>query len=586
MRLTTAEKQALAVYHGEPPRRRWFGRKQLRVSDEFLSTLRALGTPQLPVYQAMAHDVTAADYGMIWQTQSAVRTVVDFIARNIAQMNLKVYRRVANETRLELNDHGLANLIQNPNPFTTRYRMMHGTVSDLCIFDNAFWAVITSSRGSIATVRLPPSMITVRGDWMHPTSYVVRPRMGSQGQEQVLPAEQVVHFRGYNANDERVGISPLESLRQILQDEIEIAEGRRSLWKRAARMEGVIERPEDAPDWSDVARERFRQDWQGTYAGADRAGLTGILEEGMKFVPYSFDPKEAEYVAGRRLALEEVARAYHIKMDASTMGGNASLAAAQEGHRNLYQDTFGPWLEFIEEEVILGLQSWVPDMTGIYVEFNINDKLKGSFEEQARTLTTSVGGPWVTRNEARARMNLAPHAGGDELIIPLNVTVGGQPAPTIPTEVPQPKSEPGFKSYRSVIMDMRAKYEDVHSQVLVRTFARQKNAWEGKKEFNRERWDTELGDDLFGVSLQMGNAGAGLAEEKGMSLDVQRMVEHFTAETTGAAKRINEATAGMLSDETDLDVVFGDERVRRTAEERTTSILGFITQEIAQQNVD
>jgi hypothetical protein len=42
----------------------------------------------------------------------------------------------------------------------------------------------------------------------------------------------------------------------------------------------------------------------------------------------------------------------------------------------------------------------------VYVEFNLAEKMKGSFEEQATSLQTAVGAPWMTRNEARARQNL------------------------------------------------------------------------------------------------------------------------------------------------------------------------------------
>ncbi|WP_020500125.1 hypothetical protein [Sciscionella marina] len=56
-------------------------------------------------------------------------------------------------------------------------------------------------------------------------------------------------------------------------------------------------------------------------------------------------------------------------------------------------------------------------------------KLRGSFEEQARVLQSSVGAPWLTRNEARARANLPAVANGDELVTPLNVTEGGSGSP-------------------------------------------------------------------------------------------------------------------------------------------------------------
>ena len=65
----------------------------------------------------------------------------------------------------------------------------------------------------------------------------------------------------------------------------------------------------------------------------------------------------------------------------------------------------------------------------LYVEANIESKLRGSFEESARILQASTGAPWLTRNEARARANLPAIDGADELVTPLNVIEGGQASP-------------------------------------------------------------------------------------------------------------------------------------------------------------
>jgi hypothetical protein len=69
-------------------------------------------------------------------------------------------------------------------------------------------------------------------------------------------------------------------------------------------------------------------------------------------------------------------------------------------------------------------------------------KLAGSFEEAATQLQTSVGAPFMSRNEARARLNLPHIEDGDGLVTPLNVVVGGQASPT--DSAPPPKSLPRY----------------------------------------------------------------------------------------------------------------------------------------------
>ena len=68
----------------------------------------------------------------MYRRQPAVRAVVDFLARNVAQLNAKVYERVSNTDRLEVYDHPLAALLRNPNPAHdplpahVRHRRRHG----------------------------------------------------------------------------------------------------------------------------------------------------------------------------------------------------------------------------------------------------------------------------------------------------------------------------------------------------------------------------------------------------------------------------------------------------------------------------
>ena len=70
--------------------------KGAEFSREVVETIRALGFG------------FCGTYGAMYRRQPAVRTVVDFLARNVAQLNAKVYERVSNTDRIEVYDHPLA----------------------------------------------------------------------------------------------------------------------------------------------------------------------------------------------------------------------------------------------------------------------------------------------------------------------------------------------------------------------------------------------------------------------------------------------------------------------------------------------
>lgn len=366
-----------------------------------------------------------ADYAAIYKTQHEVRSVVDFLARNVGQVPLHAYLRMGDDGRERLREGPLARTVAHPDPSITLVAWLEALVKDLAIYDEAFRIKVRGNDGRIALVRVPVPLVEIYGDSMlQPQGYRISGRRGAIE----YPVEDVVHFHGYNPLDLQRGLSPLEALRQLIAEQVAAAEHREGLWKRGARASLVIERPAGAPMWSDQARSRFQADWDTTYTGEGGSGKTAVLEEGMTAKPLeTFSPRDAQYLEVSQLSREIVATAYGVPLGLLGLG-QANYASLTQQHRQLYQDGLAPWLRMIEQTLTMQLVSDF-DEPDAYLEFELAEKLRGSFEEQAAVLQASVGAPYMTRNEARARLNLPAVEGADDLVVPLNVLVGGQASP-------------------------------------------------------------------------------------------------------------------------------------------------------------
>lgn len=474
-----------------------------------------LVTIQKPVAQApyslRISDGYSRDYAAIFREQPAVRTVVLFLARNIAQLGLPVFRRVDDNDRQRLADHPLAQLLSTPNSFTTGFRFKRSLVADMAIYDAALW-LKTQEAGKPALVRIPPWMFKAGGDnWLRPDYFTIE---GARGKVQ-LDARNFLYLHGYNPTDDRLGSSPLESLRRILAEEYSAGVMREQVMRNGARMSGYLKRPASTTEWSDKARERFKSGWRAQYSGwsATEAGGTPVLEDGMEFVPAGQNAKDLQYVEARKLTREEVASAFFIPPPMVGILDHATFGNIEEQHKMLYADTLGPWLEEIQQEIELQLLPEFDDSKGLYVEFNLAEKLKGTFEEQAKSIQTMVGAPVMTRNEGRARLNLPRIDGGDMLIVPLNVLEGGQASPT--------DAEPDgalsafripSKAKRAIGAQLKTRPAESYStkarQVLEKYFARQEasvrsvlGAKADTEWWNEDRWNEELSAELYALSL-------------------------------------------------------------------------------------
>lgn len=473
------------------------------------------------------------DYAELYRTQPNVRTCVDFLARNIAQLALHTFRRVGETDRERVRDHPFTKLWSQPLPpemKVTSYRLVEGTVSDLGIYFNAYWLKVRKGGGPPgALLRIPPTFVTPKGG-LFPSEYEIT----IAGRLLKVEPGNIVHFRGYNPESPVTGLSPLETLRRVLAEEYAAGQYREDFWRNSAKAEGFIKRPPDAPDWSDTARERFLAEFNQLYAGrGERSGGTAILEDGMEWIEGSFNPRESEFISGRKLTREECARSYHIPLPMVGILDNATFSNIREQHKNLYQDCLGPQLASIEADIQLQLIPDFPDTDDVYVEFNIADKLAGSFEEQMTAFQAAVGRPWMTANEARARQNLPAKAGGDELAIPLNIALGELPPEPPPAPPPAPPGAggddsegaedppdpeargrlPGGKRYNITHPTLRLKYREQWRKVLARHYRRQGDAMlsrvpkslagkavVGGVWYDEDRWNGELSADLFGLN--------------------------------------------------------------------------------------
>lgn len=400
------------------------------ISSGQVESLERPVTPTIPASVQLG-DRHYESYETIWRTQPQVRTVVGFIARNIAQLGLHVFDRVSDTDRKRLTDHPLARLIERPLPpqfKMTRYRLINALMHDLGIYDNAYWLKMKPAPGAFGLVRLPPRAVVPLGDvWYAPQAYQFTSNKGRT----TFAADQVVHFFGYNPNDPRHGVSPMESLRRILAEEFHAGRFREQMWRNGARVSGYISRPQGVK-WPDGGFDRFRRSWQAQYSGdGPQVGGTPILEDGMEFKAASMDAKQAQYLEARKLTREEVAAQYYIPGPMVGILDNATYSNITELHKMLYQDALGPWLEMLQEDVELQLLPDLDPSPSVYVEFNISEKLKGSFEQQAMSIQTLTGGPVLTRDEGRGLLNRNALGGpAAELITPLNVVIGGQASPT------------------------------------------------------------------------------------------------------------------------------------------------------------
>lgn len=449
------------------------GKQQGQVSGEFNG--RAVTAYSL--MEAGGDGLEGHTIEALWKTQPHLRTVVGFIARQMSQLSLKLYERDG-ENIIRVRDGNIAKLLNTPNSEDTFSELIYALVGEWALRDDSYLVLI---GGELRV--FPAAWLTLRKrNAFQVDGYDLTTKDGNVTE---LTKEQVFRFKGWTPSEPLTATSPVETLKLMLEEQHSARTFRKQVWKKGGRFGGYIKRPAGAPTWKNEDRGRFDRMWQAfTGNNGARAGDAPILEDGMEYMTTRVAAKEDQWLESVRASLEMCAQVYYVNPTMVGLLDNANFSNVREFRRSLYGDSLGPIVKKIEDRFNSFILPALGAPENQYVEFNVEAKLRGSFEEQAQVISTATGAPWQTVNEARKLFNLSPVDGGDDMVRPLNVLYGGQASPQ--------DGGDGLKHLEPMLRKFIARQSEV---VCSKRDAGTTDWWDPA------RWDRELTADLIKAGL-------------------------------------------------------------------------------------
>lgn len=508
----------------------------------------------------------------LYATQANLHAVVSFLADSVAQLPLKVYVRDGETERKRDRDSVTAKLLWRPNADQTAYEFINSIMIEYLLMGMVvLWLLPDADSESGYQLRIiPREWVTDQKSLTNyaPDKLIIRAGAGGSIE---LNRNEFILLRMYSPGNPGGYQAPIAALRQTLQEQVQADKFRTEVWSSSGRFNAYITRPKDVQPWDDAQRDRFVKAFREAWGkGGENAGKMPLLEDGMEIKPYQFNAKEAQYAETKQLSREDVAAAYHVNPSLIWHSSTQTYASAKDNARALYADCLGPILQMMQQRFNSFLLPMIGASANTYVEFDLSEKLKGSFEERASILQSAVGGPYMTRNEARADNNLPPVEGGDELIVPLNVVAGGQASPQdthMDEQIPM-TIESGIRLNSCDCPECKAKAEPVRikarstdeedkqmTETLAKFFKRQANAILPKigagsdKWWNQDRWDSELADDITPLMNDIADAhGKEVAKQIGSEYNTEQTRAWLRKCAEGRANAINLATLKKLTE--------------------------------------
>ncbi len=337
-----------------------------------------------------------------------VFNAVKLLSESVSQIPIEICETLPDGDVIKRTDHPLTRILtQNPNPNQTKVSFFSKIMVDLCLDGNSYVYIERNGGG------VPTNLYCLNTDDVTMTKNEMDIFYTVGDDNQMYASNEILHFRTLST-DGYLGISPIAQCKTAIGWGIAVETYGNTFFKNGAKLSGVLSTDRQM---SELAIERLKTSFQEQYAALNDANKTLILEEGLKFQQISISNEQAQFLASRDMAIQEVARVYNIPPHMLKDLSKSSFNNIEQQSTEFVRYSVQPYLSNLESEMNLKLfkQS---EQGKMFTNFDANGLLRGSPNDRADFYEKMVNIGAMTINEVREKENMNAVESGDELYLP------------------------------------------------------------------------------------------------------------------------------------------------------------------------
>ena len=340
---------------------------------------------------------------------NAIYSAVSLIADTIATLPLDAYIRIDGERKAF---RPKPSWVTQPDvDLISKEPFYNSVIVSLLLDGNAFIRVYRDQSGRpLNLVVLNPTDVEVTRNGIGRVMYRVANHDELYSQEQVLHIVDVLkpgHIRG---------VSRVEALKDNWGLALALEAFASRYFGQGVTMAGHIEfpgnlTPEQAKDLSDAFSSR--------HGGFRKSHKVGILSAGAKFVPDQVDNDSAQFLDSRRMAVEDVARAFNIPPHLLGLPGTNTYSSVEQNNIAFVTHTLRPIIQKLEGAFSTLLSAETGGVNA-FLKFSIDGLLRGDANSRFAAYSNGLQSGWLTVNDVRRLEDLPAIEGGDIARVPLS----------------------------------------------------------------------------------------------------------------------------------------------------------------------
>ena len=347
---------------------------------------------------------------------NAVFSAVSLISDTLSTLPVDAYIR-RNGARYPLRPRPA--WVTKPDVDTTKEAFYGAAIVSLLLEGNTFIRVYRNRQGQIINmIVLNPMDVEIVRNGVGRIAYRIT------GEEKLLSSEQILFIPDVVRPGQLRGVSRIDALKENFGLAKALENYAAKFFGSGTQTSGVIELPAGVPLSAEQAKE-MQIAFDSRHKGWQRAHKTAILTGGAVYKPTNVPNDQAQFLDSRRMAVEDVVRAFNVPPHLLGLPGTNTYASVEQNNIAFVTHTLRPIAQKLEGALTNLLQQEV-GQEAVFIKFSLDGLLRADVNSRTAAYSTMLQAGVYTINDVRTFEDLRPidDPSADTVRVPLaNVDV-------------------------------------------------------------------------------------------------------------------------------------------------------------------
>lgn len=343
--------------------------------------------------QSLSGTVVNSDTAM---QLNAVFSAVSLISDTLATLPVDAYIR-SQGARRALRPRPA--WVTKPDIDTTKEAFYGSAIVSLLLDGNAFIRVFRNRKGEVVNMTvLNPTDVQVKRNGVGRIMFTVK------GEDKGLTSEDVLFIPDVVKPGSLRGISRVEALKENFGLAQALENYASKFFGSGTQTSGVLEVPGNLTAEQAKA---MQQAFDSRHKGWGRAHKTAIITGGAAYKPTNVPNDQAQFLDSRRMAVEDIARAFNIPPHLLGLPGTNTYASVEQNNIAFVTHTLRPIAQKLEG----ALTSLLSQQTGLeaaFVKFSLDGLLRADINSRTEAYSRGLQAGYYKINDVRRFEDLEP----------------------------------------------------------------------------------------------------------------------------------------------------------------------------------